>query len=195
LLTGFKALLLARSGHNDICAATAMANRSRSRTERAIGPFENTTIIRTRIDADLSFREALSRVRDSVLEAYSRQELPFDLLATRLAQEIGFDPASLIQVVFVLQNPFREPLNLFDVTVRSFGNVYREGQPVLPIDRTWLTVMLKETQSGIIGSCSYKNDLFEGNTLQHWIADYRTILANAVANPETSLGRLADRSR
>ena len=28
---------------------------------------------------------------------------------------------------------------------------------------------------------------------EHWIADYKTILGKAVANPETSLGRLADR--
>ena len=67
------------------------------------------------------------------------------------------------------------------------------GQRVLPIDRTWLSVMLKETPSGVAGSCSYKNDLFEPGTLQHWIADYRTILAKAAANPEMSLGRLAGR--
>ena len=75
LLAGFKAMLLARTGRSDICVATAMANRSQQWTERVIGPMENTTIIRTRMDSDLSFREALSRVRDSVLEAYARQEL------------------------------------------------------------------------------------------------------------------------
>jgi len=191
LLAGFKTLLLARSGCNDVCVATAMANRSHLRTERVIGPLENTTVVRTRIDADLSFQEALSRVRDAVLEAYARQELPFDILAARLADEDGLDPASLIQVFFVLQNAIRRPLKLPDVAVRPFA--YREGQPVMPIDRTWLTVTLQETPSGVTGACSYKNDLFEPNTLQHWIADYNTILAKAAANPETPLGRLADR--
>ena len=191
LLAGFKTLLLARSGCNDVCVATAMANRSHLRTERVIGPLENTTVVRTRIDADLSFQEALSRVRDAVLEAYARQELPFDILAARLADEEGLDPASLIQVFFVLQNAIRRPLKLPDVAVRPFA--YREGQPVMPIDRTWLTVTLQETPSGVTGACSYKNDLFEPNTLQHWIADYNTILAKAAANPETPLGRLADR--
>ena len=191
LLAGFKALLLARSGRSDLCVATAMANRSQLKTEGVIGPLENTTLIRTRIDADLSFQDALTRVRASVLEAYARQELPFDVLAARLAEEDGLDPASLIQVFFVLQNTLRRPLKLADVEVRSFGNVYREGQPVLPINRTWLTVMLKETPSGITGSCSYKDDLFEPNALRHWISDYKTILAKAAANPETSLGGLA----
>ena len=72
---------------------------------------ENTTLIRTRMDSDLSFREALSRVRDSVLEAYARQELPFEILAARLAEEDDVDPASLIQVFFILQNPFADHLS------------------------------------------------------------------------------------
>jgi amino acid adenylation domain-containing protein len=190
LLAGFKALLLARSGCKDICIATAMANRSRLRTERVIGPLENTTLIRTRIDADLSFQEALHRVRASVLEAYARQEFPFDILALRLADEEGRDPASLIQVLFVLQNAARRPLELPDVAVRPFGDAY--GQSVMPIDRSWLTMMLKETPSGITGGCSYKDKLFEPETPGCWIADYKTILAKAATSPGTPLGRLAD---
>ena len=67
-------------------------------------------------------------MRDSVLEAYARQELPFDVLAARLAEEDDLDPASLIQVFFVLQNAFRRPLKLPDVSVRPFASP--EGQPV-----------------------------------------------------------------
>jgi non-ribosomal peptide synthetase component F len=191
LIAGFKALLMARTGRNDICVATAMANRSQLSTERVIGPLENTTLIRTRIDSDLSFQEALSRVRESVLEAYARQEFPFEVLAARLEEEEDLDPASLIQVFFVFQNAFHSSFKLPDVEVRSFRNI--EGQPVLSIDRTWLTVMLKETPSGIAGACSYKKNLFEPDGLQHWIADYKTILANAAVNPKAPLGRLTDR--
>ncbi len=191
LLAGLKALLLARSGCNDICIATAMANRTRAGTERVIGPFANTTLIRTRIDTDMSFQEALSRVREAVLGAHASQELPFDILAARLAEEVGLDPASLIQVFFVVQNAFRQPLKLPNVAVRPFGD--REGRPVMPIDRNWLTMILKETPAGITGTCGYKVDLFEPNAPRIWIAEYETILADAVANPKTSLGRLVDR--
>ncbi|MDE5452933.1 amino acid adenylation domain-containing protein [Bradyrhizobium sp. CSA112] len=193
LLAGFKAMLLARTGRGDICVATAMANRTQQWTERVIGPMENTTLIRTQMDSDLSFREALSRVRDSVLEAYARQEFPFEILAARLAEEDDADPASLIQVFFVLQNAIRRPLELPDVVAQSFGSAHTEGQPALPIDRTWLTLSLKEKPSGLTGSCTYKVGLFEANTLQNWIAEYKAILAKAVANPEISLGVLTDR--
>src|SRR3984893_17988056 len=140
LLAGFKTMLLLRTGHNDICVATLMANRSQLRTERIIGPFANTTLIRTQIDADLTFSEALNRVREAVLEAYVRQELPFDVIATRLAEETGLCPSSLVQIYFVLQVAFRRPLKLPDVTVRPFG--YQEGRTAMPIDRAWLSIAL-----------------------------------------------------
>jgi amino acid adenylation domain-containing protein len=191
LLTGFKVLLLARSGRNDICVATAMANRSDLRTERLIGPLENTTLIRTRLDLDLPFQEALARVREAVLEAYGRQEYPFETLVARLAEEDGVDPASLIQVMFVLANPLRRQLELTDVAVRPFANVIRQGQLVLPIDRTSLAVTLKETATGMTGACSYKAGAFEPDAVQPWVPDYKAILAKAAANPETPVGRLA----
>jgi amino acid adenylation domain-containing protein len=193
LLAGFKAMLLARSGRNDICVATAMANRSQQNTERVIGLLENTTIIRTRLDADLSFEEALNRVRHSVLEAHARQELPFDILAARLVQEEGLDPVSITQAFFILQTAFR-PLKLPHVAAQPFGSMFQEGQAAMPIDRTWLAVTLKETPSGITGGCTYKAELFDADGLQSWIATYVAILAKASANPKMSLGRLTEQS-
>ncbi len=190
LLAGFKTLLLLRSGRSDICVATLMANRAQLRRERVIGPFATTTLIRTQIDADLTFNEALHRVREAVLAAYARQELPFDIIAARLAEETGLSPASLVQIYFVLQVAFRRPPKLPDVTVRPFG--YQEGRTAMPIDRAWLSITLKETSSGITGICGHKNDLFKPDTVQDWIAGYTAILAKAAANPNKELGRLAD---
>ena len=169
-----------------------MANRSQLGRERVIGPFANTTLIRTQFDADLTFQEALDRVCDGVLEAYARQELPFDIIAARLAEEEGLDPASLVQFYFVLQVAFRRRIKLHDVAVQPFG--YREGKSALaPIDRTWLRMSLNNTPSGITGVCRCKNDLFERMSARHWIADYKAILTEAVTNPRKSIGRLDER--
>jgi non-ribosomal peptide synthetase component F len=189
LLAGFKTLLLLRTGRPDICVATLMANRAQLGRERVIGPFANTTLIRTQIDPDLTFSEALNRVRDAVLEGHARQELPFDIIAARLAEETGLCPATLVQVYFVLQVAFRRPVKLPDVTVRPFE--YQEGRSVMPIDRAWVSMTLKETSSGMTGVFGRKNDLFE-NAVQDWIADYAVILAKAAANPDKQLRRLVD---
>jgi hypothetical protein len=192
LLTGLKTLLLARTGRTDISVATAMANRAQPDTDRIVGPFENTVIVRSRVTPDLSFTQALARVRQSVLDAHSRQELPFNILADQLERE-GIDPASLLQVYFTLQNPLRQPLDLPDVAVRSIGNVAREGQPVLPVDQTWLSLMLKERPTGITGSCNYKGELLDGHMVGAWMEDLVALLAAAIAQPSTPLGRLLDR--
>ncbi|MFT4115508.1 amino acid adenylation domain-containing protein [Bradyrhizobium sp.] len=192
LLTGLKALLLARTGRTDIAIATAMANRSQPDTDRIIGPFENTVIVRTRITPELSFVQALARVRQCVLDAHARQELPFNILADHLQQQ-GIDPASLLQVYFTLQNPLRQPLDFPDISARSIGNVAREGQPVLPIDQTWLSVMLKERPSGITGSCNYKGDLIDSGQVGQWMDDLVVLLEAAVIQPDMPLGRLPGR--
>jgi hypothetical protein len=127
-----------------------------------------------------------------VLDAHARQELPFNILADHLEQE-GIDPASLLQVYFTLQNPLRQPLDLADVTIESIGNVAREGQPVLPIDQTWLSLMLKERPTGITGSCNYKGELLDGRRVREWMANLVALLDAAVAHPNTPLGRLLAR--
>ena len=190
LLAGFKALLMVRSGRNDLCIATTMANRSQPRTERVIGPFSNTTLIRTRIEPDLSFKETLRRVRDSVLGAYAKQELPFAVLAARLAEDEGLDAASLNRVFFGIQNTYSRALKLRSVTVRPFAD--RQEQSILRVDSTWFAVTLRETPSGITGLGTYKSDLFAPGMLRHWIKDYAAILAKAAASPEISLGRLTE---
>lgn len=189
LLTGLKVLLLARTGRTDIAVATAMANRAQPDTDRILGPFENTVIVRTTITPDLPFAAALARVRQSVLEAHARQELPFNILADHLERE-GIDPAGLLQVYFTLQNPLRQPLDLPDLTTASIGNIAREGQPVLPIDQTWLSLMLKERPSGITGSCNYKGELLDGHVVGEWMEDLVALLVAAIAQPNAPLGRL-----
>src|SRR3569832_2618282 len=158
---------MARTGRTDISIATAMAKRTQPDTEGIIGPFENTVIVRSQITPELSFAQGLARVRQSVLDAHARQELPFNILADHLEQE-GIDPASLLQVYFTLQNPLRQPLDLPDLATESIGNIAREGQPVLPIDQTWLSLMLKERPTGITGSCNYKHDLLDGRMVGEW---------------------------
>jgi acyl-CoA synthetase (AMP-forming)/AMP-acid ligase II/acyl carrier protein len=190
LLAGFKTLLLLRSRRNDIWVATTMANRSQPGTERMIGPLANTTLIRTRLDVDLNFLEALNRVREAVLDAHARQELPFDFIANRLSEEKSLDPTTLVQAYFTFQPAYSQPIKLTKLAVRLFG--HRDGQSIMPVDRTWLWMTFKETPSVLAGTCRYKKELFEPKISGNWIEAYRTVLCNAVANPSSPLGQLAD---
>jgi acyl-CoA synthetase (AMP-forming)/AMP-acid ligase II/acyl carrier protein len=184
LLTAFKALLALRTGRNDICVATALANRSHPGTDRIIGPLSTTTIMRTRFDAELTFAEALDRVRETVLEAYARQELPFDVVAARLVKE-GLDPAALTQAYFVLQPALYRSIGMPGMTIQPFGHLERE--PGMVSSRNWLTMSLFQVPDGIRGVCSCNSKLAAGCS---WADDFKTILAKAAANFDEPLSEL-----
>jgi len=190
LLTGFMTLL-AREGRSDICVATTMANRNRPWTDRIIGPIANTALICTRIDPYRSFEKTLRDVRNSVIEAYANQEVPFDMLAARLAERGDLDPASLVQVFFVLQNAFHEPFELPGVDVQPFAD--EQGPSITSINRNWLAVTMAENQEGIMGRCRYIKKLFEPAKIRHWMKDYQSILTRAASNPDAPIGQLMNR--
>ena len=69
LLTAFKVLLLRLGGREDIVVGSPVANRSSPELKDLIGFFVNTVVLRTKLENNLTFRTALGRVRETVLEA------------------------------------------------------------------------------------------------------------------------------
>ena len=61
-----------------------MAGRTLSKAEGLIGCFMNVLVMRTRLFGNPSFAELLKRVRDTALQAYARQETPFERLVEEL---------------------------------------------------------------------------------------------------------------
>ncbi|WP_405486129.1 amino acid adenylation domain-containing protein [Nocardia sp. NBC_00511] len=79
------ALLLSRmSGESDIVIGTPVGGRGASELDGLIGMFVNTLPLRTEIDAAQSFRELLSRVRDTDLAAFAHADAPFEELVDAL---------------------------------------------------------------------------------------------------------------
>jgi non-ribosomal peptide synthetase component F len=55
-----------------------VANRNRVETERLIGFFTNLLPLRAKLSDDLKFTELLQQVRETTLDAYAHQDLPFE---------------------------------------------------------------------------------------------------------------------
>jgi hypothetical protein len=195
LLAAFKTALLGETGRSDLCLATVLANRSRPETEGIVGLVETTALIRTRLHPEESFREALARVRDALLEAEAHQDLPLPALAARLADACGLDLIGTVDVMLIFQNAVRQPLALAGLTVGPLDGFAGEGLPVLPFSRTRLSLILKEEAAGMAATCLYKEDQLDGARVERLLAGYRAILEQVAGAPETSLRDLADRTR
>ncbi|MEN1585892.1 condensation domain-containing protein, partial [Pseudomonas aeruginosa] len=80
LLASFQALLHRYSGQDEIRVGVPVANRNRVETERLIGFFVNTQVLRADLDAQMPFLDLLQQTRVAALGAQSHQDLPFEQL-------------------------------------------------------------------------------------------------------------------
>jgi non-ribosomal peptide synthetase component F len=104
LLAGFDTLLYRYTGQSDILVGTPIANRNHSEIEGLIGFFVNTLVLRSKIKSEQSFSELLQQTRQTCLDAYAHQDIPFEYLVEKLQPERSLSHNPLFQVMMVLQN-------------------------------------------------------------------------------------------
>ena len=104
LLAAFDVLLSRWSGQEDLVVGTPIAGRQRSELEGLIGFFVNTLALRADVSGDPSFVDLLERVRQTALDAYGHQDLPFEKLVEELNPARDTSRSPIVQVMFSLNN-------------------------------------------------------------------------------------------
>jgi amino acid adenylation domain-containing protein len=183
LLAGFQTLLARYSDQNDFAVGSPIAGRDRVEIEGLIGFFVNTLVLRGDFAGTLTFREFLGRVRETVLTAWMRQDVPFEKLVQELAPERSLAHTPLFQVMLVLQNAPAESLEIRDLRLRP---VSVKGTAA----RFDLTVNLSGHYDGLVGTVEYATDLFDGTTAHRLIGHFERLLAEALAMPESEVSKL-----
>ncbi|TML83112.1 MAG: amino acid adenylation domain-containing protein [Actinobacteria bacterium] len=180
LLAAFKALLGRYSGQEDMVVGAPIAGRGRAELEPLIGFFVNSLVLRTDLSGDPSFRELLSRVRQSALGAYSHQDLPFEMLVEELQPERDASRNPLFQVTLQLLNqPTIAPAG------EGSGLQVQRGTAIFDLAAT-----MAESADGLVASLEYDTDLFDADTIARLAGHYRTLLEAVAADAETPLSRL-----
>jgi len=184
LLAGTQALLARQAGQQDVLLGTPVAGRRRSEVEGLIGCFLNTLVLRTDLSGDPGFRTLIERVREVTLGAFTHQDVPFELLLTRLGVERDPSRAPLFQVFFNHLNlPARE-LRLSGLT----AEVLPAPDLAAKFD---MTFYVHEDAAGVRFELVYNADLFDGARMEETLAELELLLAQAEARPEEPLPRLS----
>ena len=178
--------LLGRSGGQlDLTIGTPVANRRRTEVEPLIGFFVNTLALRTDLSGSPGFRELLARVRETTIEAYAHQEVPFERLVDDLGVERRLDRTPLYQALLALQSvPFGE-VELPELTLEPWAATPGAAQ-------TDLAFRLRERDGaiGLGGILEYDTDLFERQTMERLVEHLEILLRGALEHPDTPVARL-----
>ncbi|MEP7338035.1 MAG: amino acid adenylation domain-containing protein [Acidobacteriota bacterium] len=183
LLGAFNVLLYRYSHQTDICVGTPVANRNLTEIENLIGFFVNTLVMRTDLSGAPAFGELLKRVKETALNAYAHQDLPFEKLVEKLSPERSHSYTPLFQVLFNLQNPPKDPLALP-------GMAFEFLAPEVTQAKYDLIQTIQETGSGLKINLRYNTDIFNQATIRRMLAHYRNLLEAIVAHPECPIDEL-----
>ncbi len=185
LLAAFNLLLHRYSGRQDILVGSPISNRNRAELEPIIGFFANTTVFRTNLEGNPTFRQLLARVRETATGAYDHQDVPFEKLVEAFQPDRYMSHTPLFQVMFNY-SAAREKTGL------DTGNLSFSRLPVH--NRTskfdlWLNLAPRAGEEGLGGGIEYNTDIFEEETIQRLADHFLTLLQGIVEDPGESIGR------
>ncbi len=184
LLAAFNAFLHLYTGQEDIVVGTNFANRNEPELERLVGFFVNNLALRTDLSAAPSFRELVQRVRETALDAYTHQAVPFEKVIAEVQprRSAGYSP--LFRVMLTFENFPAPPLQLSDLSVEPVEVASRRAN----FD---LNLMMAESEQGILASFVYDTDLFDAGTIARFVDDFQLLLLRIAEDPDLALSDLS----
>ncbi|MFW0776310.1 MAG: condensation domain-containing protein, partial [Rickettsiales bacterium] len=183
LLTAFKALLYRYTGLCDIAIGTPVTGRKGEAAEKLIGFFVNTLVVRSSLRGELTYREALRRVRQNTLEAQDRQDVPFDRIVQHLQRSRLPGNNPFFQVMFAFQGLPPAGLRLADLEIEEL-NVDKARVPLE------LALSISSAGDGFSAVFEYSRDLFEVETIERMAGHFKTLLEGVIADPGCRLSEL-----
>ncbi|MGB8195200.1 MAG: amino acid adenylation domain-containing protein [Chitinophagaceae bacterium] len=184
LLSVFKILLNRYSGQTDICVGSPVAGRDQQEIEGLIGFFVNTLALRSDLSEKISFEELLQRVRQTTLNAYEHQDVPFEKVVETVGVTRDLSRTPLFQVQFSFtEMPQSVKADLGGVTLQS-----EESEGITSKYDLSLTATQAEEELHL--SLNYCSDLFNEDTIERMLVHYENLLRSALQDVHTPLSDL-----
>ncbi|HYH79840.1 MAG TPA: amino acid adenylation domain-containing protein [Longimicrobium sp.] len=185
LLAAFDLLLARWTGANDVVVGAPVAGRTAPEVEGLIGCFINTVALRTDLSGDPTIRALLGRVRDTCLEAFAHQEVPFERVVEAVRPARDLSRAPLVQVLLAVQDAPGRRLVLPGVEARAVEVDTGAAQLDLAL------LVDDHGAAGLEGAVQYAADLFEPATAARIAAHFARLLAAFADDPDERIGRVA----
>ncbi|MGW4749544.1 amino acid adenylation domain-containing protein [Streptomyces sp. NPDC004290] len=186
LMAAYQALLGRHSGQRDFAVGTAVAGRLHRELENVVGAFVTMLPIRARLAPGLGFGQLVDRVRETTLDAYAHQEVPFEQMVGDLAVERDVSRAAVFQTTFAFQN-YGDP-----AAGPTPGRADSEGfgYEATTTHADLALYLREEADGGLYGLFTYRTDLFDAGTVERLAERFELLTEAGVADPDLPVDRL-----
>ncbi|MFI6012739.1 amino acid adenylation domain-containing protein [Streptomyces sp. NPDC051243] len=174
------AVLLRRLGAgDDIPLGTPVAGRGDAALDDLVGLFVNTLVLRTDVSGDPTFRTLLARVRETDLDAYAHQDLPFERLVDALAPTRSMGRHPLFQVMLAHQQAPDETRDFAGLTLSEPRVDFYTAKTDLAFH-----VFERADGAGIHGSLVYSRDLYDPESAQDMVERFVRLVGELARRPD-----------
>jgi amino acid adenylation domain-containing protein len=189
VLSAFAALLYRKTGCPDVRIGTEVATRNLAGADAIIGLMINTLILRVDLASNPSFSELLARVREIVLAAFSHQDIPFDVLAGKLASE-GIERESLFEVMLVFRTTPLVSIELPELSIKRIRiNPGLLDIPYAPAPFP-LLLYIEDGAQEMTGYLEYDTNTINSIESEHLLRNFKTLLQQVVIHPGRAIADL-----
>jgi len=181
LLAAFVTLLHRYTGQDDIIIGGLSAGRKHTDLEQLLGYFVKPLPLRINLSGNPTFRELLSRVRATVLDALAHEDANLYDVVNKVQPEPDPSRNPFFQIIFSQQPQLPHIPPGWGVATEEISN----GGSKLD-----LIVVLDDRGDSIFGPITYNPDLFDDSTITRMVGHWQTLLARVSTDPETHLADL-----
>lgn len=182
MLAAFQALLYRLTGQSDVVIGQPVSVRDVADRKTLMGHATNMLPVRIQSEGQSTFATHLRVVRTALLDAHEHQALTFGSLIRHLNLPWDASRTPLVSATFNLDRG-RIPPTFVDAE----AGIWMPARRHLNFE---LEMNVRDMGGEFILECCYNPDLWTRDTIRRWLGHYATLLAGAVADPETPLDRL-----
>ncbi|MFC8825835.1 amino acid adenylation domain-containing protein [Streptomyces sp. NPDC057137] len=184
LAAALTALIGRHTGQDDLVIGTPVSRRDEPETEDLIACLTDVLPLRGRPRHDRSFTDLVVEMKHQVRSTVRHKDVPYSHLVRELGVERTLSRFPLFQVVFAVDDAPPSALSLPGVAAERLQ--VHDGTAKYDV-----FLHLMPDGDGYRGLWEYSADLFDHATVERLAARFRTLVADAVARPETALQDLA----
>ncbi|MCP4215421.1 MAG: amino acid adenylation domain-containing protein, partial [bacterium] len=176
LLSLYFVLLWKLTGQEDIVVGTGTKGRNHPELEPVIGMFVNTLPIRNFPQRDIYFKDFLTEVKKSTLNAFDNQDYQFEDLVEQVVKTRRSDRNPLFEAGFIVQN-LEEAR---EVELAEFKlSPYAYDSETTKLD---MSLVARETENTLEFSIQYSTKIFKQETIERFIDYFKKILSSVLEN-------------